>query len=138
MSCFVVCITGGSSHNHGHCARWFWLHVGLRGPGLGSLHIQPAGCLPGGAPTGPKFTRSSSYNSTEWYSCVRSFSLACNVLCLMVRDGDVDIFVFAIRCWILYFQKIQLTEEPVQTRPYTSKCCKLVIFYFFLFSLKSF
>lgn len=54
------------------------------------------------------------------------FSFSCKMLCLVVKD--VNIFLFAIRYWILYFQKIQLTEEPVQTRPYTSKCCKSVIF----------
>lgn len=52
----------------------------------------------------------------------------------MVEDvGDVNIFLFAIRHWILYFQKVQLTEEPVQTKPFTSKCCKSVFFFFFLF-----
>ena len=45
------------------------------------------------------------------------------------KYGDVNICLFATRYWILCLQKIQLTEEPVQTRPYTSKCRKSVLFY---------
>lgn len=54
--------------------------------------------------------------------------LALIYLCVMVKDRNVNNCLFAIRYWILYFQKIQLTEEPVQTRPYTPECCKSVIF----------
>ena len=46
----------------------------------------------------------------------------------MVKDSEVNICLFAVRYWILYFQKIQLTEEPVQTGPFTSECCKSVMF----------
>lgn len=35
----IIATTGGSSDDHGHCARRFWLHAGLWGSGLGSLHI---------------------------------------------------------------------------------------------------
>lgn len=48
-------------------------------------------------------------------------------VCVTVDDDNV--FIFATRYWIFYFQKIQLTEEPVQTRPFASKCRKSVIFF---------
>lgn len=32
--------------------------------------------------------------------------------------------LFVARYWILYFQEVQLTEEPVQARPFASECCK--------------
>jgi len=44
----------------------------------------------------------------------------------MVKDGDGNVCLLATRYWILYFQEVQLAEEPVQTRPDTSKCCKSV------------
>ena len=62
----LVPLTGGCPDHHGHCARWFWLHAGVWRPGLGSLHLRPAGSLPGCAPTDPELARSRSYNSTEW------------------------------------------------------------------------
>ena len=50
---------------------------------------------------------------------------------LYVTVGNVNIFLSSIRYWILYFQEIELTEEPVQTRPDTSKCCQSVVFIFY-------
>lgn len=45
----------------------------------------------------------------------------------------IHLSLFFIRCWILYFQKIQFTEEPVQTRPFTSQRSKSVVFCFDFF-----
>lgn len=62
----LVYPTGSCPDNHGHRARWFRLHAGLRGPCLGPLHLQPAGCLPGGAPSDPQLPGSSAYSRSEW------------------------------------------------------------------------
>lgn len=39
--------TGGHPDHHGPDARRFWLHVGIRRPCVGSLHLHPSGLLPG-------------------------------------------------------------------------------------------
>lgn len=62
----ILSLAGGCSDDHGHRPRWIWLHACLRGPGLGALYIQPAGCLLGRAPAGPRFLCCCAYNCTQW------------------------------------------------------------------------
>lgn len=63
---FTLVVSSGSGpDHHGHRARWFWFHAGLRGPGLGPVHVRPAGCLPGCAPTDPVLAQSHVYTLTE-------------------------------------------------------------------------
>lgn len=62
----LLLLAGGRSNNHGHRPRWLWLHAGLRGPGLGALHVQPASCLPGRAPTVTRLLCGCAYHCTQW------------------------------------------------------------------------
>uniref|UniRef100_A0A5F9DPZ7 Delta(14)-sterol reductase TM7SF2 n=1 Tax=Oryctolagus cuniculus TaxID=9986 RepID=A0A5F9DPZ7_RABIT len=57
---------GGCAHHHGHHARRLWLHAGFRGPGVGPLHLQPAGPVPAAPPSAAGAAHGLGHLPPQW------------------------------------------------------------------------